>query len=234
MTKVRTPHAFAAPGCALLMGCSNAQGDGGIQPRGAFDPRWLCKALMAVAFVLCMLSAANGVQAQTVAPSTPPTVAQRFDAALLAYERNHWPEAYAGFTVLADGGHVQSARIAAQMHRWGPRLYSMRFVATTAQLALWQQLADTRAVELFRQGRFPEAYGRFIELANAGHPASARHALWMCEQGPTLFGSDWDCAPHEVEDWTRAAGVALPRIAMPQYVGPSLTTHLQPEKREIR
>lgn len=141
MTKVRTPHAFAARGCTLLMGCSNAQGDGGIQRRGAFDPRWLCKALMAVAFVLCLLSVANGVQAQTVAPSTPPTVAQRFDAALLAYERNHWPEAYAAFTVLADGGHVQSARIAAQMHRWGPRLYSMRFAATPAQQALWQQLA---------------------------------------------------------------------------------------------
>lgn len=91
-----------------------------------------------------------------------------------------------------------------------------------------------RAVELFRQGRFPEAYGRFIELANAGHPSSARHALWMCEQGPTLFGSDWDCAPHEVEDWARTAGVALPRIAMPEYVAPNVTTRLQPEKREIR
>ena len=81
-----------------------------------------------------------------------------------------------------------------------------------------------RAVELFRQGRFPEAYGRFIELANAGHPASARHALWMCEQGPTLFGSDWDCAPHELEEWARTAGVALPRNGMPQYVVPTGST----------
>jgi hypothetical protein len=60
-----------------------------------------------------------------------------------------------------------------------------------------------RALESFRQGRFPEAYGRFVDLANAGHPVSARYALWMCAEGPRLFGKDWDCAPHEVEDWTR-------------------------------
>jgi hypothetical protein len=62
-----------------------------------------------------------------------------------------------------------------------------------------------RALESFRQGRFPEACGRFVDLANAGHPASARYALWMCEQGPSLFGKDWDCAPHEIEDWAIAA-----------------------------
>jgi hypothetical protein len=62
-----------------------------------------------------------------------------------------------------------------------------------------------RAVDLFRQGRFPQAYGRFVELANLQHPASARYALWMCEHGPALFGSQWDCAPHEVEDWARSA-----------------------------
>jgi hypothetical protein len=70
-----------------------------------------------------------------------------------------------------------------------------------------------RAVESFRQGRFPQAYGRFINLANAGHPASARYALWMCEQGPTLFGKDWDCAPHEVEDWNRLGSQAMPKSA---------------------
>ena len=80
-----------------------------------------------------------------------------------------------------------------------------------------------RAVESFRLGRFPEAYGRFIDLANAGHPASARYALWMCEQGLALFGRDWDCVQHEVEGWARAAGVAPPRIAMRHYVTPTGT-----------
>ena len=77
-----------------------------------------------------------------------------------------------------------------------------------------------KAAEMFRQGRFPEAYGRFIELANAGHPASARYALWMCEQGPALFGKEWDCAPHEVEDWARLAGVPVPSLV----AGPSAAT----------
>jgi hypothetical protein len=65
-----------------------------------------------------------------------------------------------------------------------------------------------RAVESFRSGRFPEAYGRFIDLADAGHPASARYALLMCEHGLALFGKDWDCAPHQVEDWTQAASAS--------------------------
>lgn len=72
-----------------------------------------------------------------------------------------------------------------------------------------------RALESFRQGRFPDAYGRFATLANAGHPASALYALWMCDQGVPLFGSDWDCAPHEVETWLRAAGPMAPRFAAP-------------------
>ena len=62
----------------------------------------------------------------------------------------------------------------------------------------------TRAVESFRQGRFPEAYGCFIDLANAGHPASARYALWICEQGPALFGEDWDPCP-----WPCSAPAAI-------------------------
>ncbi len=78
-----------------------------------------------------------------------------------------------------------------------------------------------RAVELFRQARFSEAYGRFIELANAGHPASARYALWMCEQGPALFGKDWDCAPYEIDDWAWLATVARPSIAAGPYNAPA-------------
>jgi hypothetical protein len=67
-----------------------------------------------------------------------------------------------------------------------------------------------QAAKQFRDGRFPGAYGRFVALADAGHAPSARLALLMCEQGPTLFGSDWDCAPHQVQDWAEAAGVAAP------------------------
>jgi len=77
--------------------------------------------------------------------------------------------------------------------------------------------AHARALDSFRQGRFPEAYGRFVELADAGHGASARFALLMCEQGPALFGKDWDCGPEQVRDWARAAGVAAPRVVAMTY-----------------
>lgn len=69
------------------------------------------------------------------------------------------------------------------------------------------------ALESFRAGRFPEAYGRFIALAQIGHPASARYALWMCEHGLPLFGKNWDCSQEEVEDWARAARVAQFSVA---------------------
>lgn len=67
-------------------------------------------------------------------------------------------------------------------------------------------LAHARALELFRGARFSEAYGRFIELAEVGHPASARYAIWMCENGTALFNVPWDCAPHQLEDWRALAG----------------------------
>ncbi len=70
------------------------------------------------------------------APATP-----SFAAAMAAYESSHWAQSYEMLARLADGGHADAARIAAQMHRWGPRLYGQHFPATATQLAQWQQLA---------------------------------------------------------------------------------------------
>ena len=71
--------------------------------------------------------------------------------------------------------------------------------------------AHAQALDMFRRARFSEAYGRFIELAEVGHPASARYAIWMCENGTALFGVPWDCAPHELEEWRAVAnGPARP------------------------
>ena len=89
--------------------------------------------------------------------------------------------------------------------------------AMQATQATHDERMHARALESFRQGRFPEAYGRFIDLANAGHPAAARYALWMCEHGLALFGKDWDCATQEAQDWARAAGVAPPHIKAQSY-----------------
>ena len=139
MTNVRTLRTFAAPGCALLTDCSSVQGDEGLQRRGEFNLRWFCKALMDVAVVLCLLAAAGGVQAQAIAPTSPPTAAQRFDAALEAYERNHWAEAYAALSALADGGYPEAARMALQMRQYGPALYGREFVASAVQVAQWKR-----------------------------------------------------------------------------------------------
>lgn len=66
------------------------------------------------------------------------------------------------------------------------------------------------AVDSFRKSRFPEAFGRFVALADAGHAPSASIALWMWQQGPDLFGKDWDCTPGQLEGWSRLAGVPTP------------------------
>jgi hypothetical protein len=68
-----------------------------------------------------------------------------------------------------------------------------------------------RAVESFRVGRYAEAYGRLVALANAGHGAAARQALWMCLNGPSLFGRDWDCSPQQVEAWAATPDAHAPR-----------------------
>ena len=126
--------------------CSSAAVFGGAEPgkfrrqrRGDFDPCWFFMALLEAACVLCLLAAASGVQAQTIAPSAPLTVAQRFDAALVEYERNHWPEAFAALSALADSGHREAARMALQMGQYGPALYGREFVASADQLARWKQ-----------------------------------------------------------------------------------------------
>lgn len=94
-------------------------------------------------------------------------------------------------------------------------------MSATAAPPSYAERMHARAVESFRHGRFPEAYGRFIDLANAGHPPSARYALWMCMEGLQLFGKDWDCAPHEAEDWARAATIASPRTVARQNNAPT-------------
>jgi hypothetical protein len=94
-------------------------------------------------------------------------------------------------------------------------------------------LADrqhAQAVESFRIGRYPEAYGRFVALADAGHGAAARKALWMCLYGPTLFGRDWDCSPQQVEAWAATPDAQVPRP--PTYAGiASGATAARPQRR---
>lgn len=73
---------------------------------------------------------------------------------------------------------------------------------------------QARAVEAFRAGRFPEAYGRFVQLADLGDAEAARLALWMYQRGPTLFGREWDATPDQIADWSaQAARRAFPPVS---------------------
>lgn len=74
-----------------------------------------------------------------------------------------------------------------------------------------------QAVKLFSHARKAEAYGRFINLADAGHAPAAHLAMLMCQRGPELFGRDWDCSPEQLQDWARTAGVAAPAMRVQSY-----------------
>lgn len=67
-----------------------------------------------------------------------------------------------------------------------------------------------RAVGSFREGRFPEAFGRFAALADAGHAPSASTALWMFLNGPNVFGRDWDSHQDQLTAWAQLARQPVP------------------------
>lgn len=73
------------------------------------------------------------------------------------------------------------------------------------------------ALTSFRQARFSEAYGRLMALADAGHAPSARVALWMYENGPTLFGKDWDSSQEQLTAWAQLAGQPAPVMVAATY-----------------
>jgi hypothetical protein len=73
------------------------------------------------------------------------------------------------------------------------------------------------AVASFRQARFPEAYGRFVQLADAGHAPSAEMALWMFKSGPKVFGSDWDSNQEQLAAWAQLARQPAPVMVARHY-----------------
>ena len=90
-----------------------------------------------------LLAASGPAQAGSASPCLveAPSAVERFDEAMQAYERNHWPQAFDAFALLSEAGHANAARMVMQMHRHGPRLYGQQFPLTTLQL---QRLAQIR------------------------------------------------------------------------------------------
>lgn len=94
-----------------------------------------CFGVAAAWFVASTLAAAQGGE----------ELEPRFAQAHQAYERNHWHEAYVEFGRLGELGHVESARIALQMWRFGPLLFGTSLSADEARLMRWVQAASCDA-----------------------------------------------------------------------------------------
>jgi len=73
------------------------------------------------------------------------------------------------------------------------------------------------AVFSFQQGRFPEAYGRFIALADAGHAPSADAALFMAQNSAAVFSKDWDVTQEQLTAWAALTGRTAPVLQARSY-----------------
>ena len=73
--------------------------------------------------------------------------------------------------------------------------------ASSLQLSARQLKLQEGATEAFRQHRYAQAYGRYVELADAGHPPSARMAMVMLQNGPALFGGEFAATTSQYARW---------------------------------
>ena len=87
--------------------------------------------------------------------------------------------------------------------------------AAQAQMApsVAEQL-QAKAEALFQNGRFPDAYGRFIALADAGHAPAAEVSLFMYLHGTTLFRNDWVITQNQLTAWAALTGRPEPLSAL--------------------
>lgn len=72
----------------------------------------------------------------------------RFQQALQAYEQSHWGTAFDVLSLLADEGHVPSARMALLIARFGTPLYATRFEAAEGRRQRWLSVATAEGVPL--------------------------------------------------------------------------------------
>jgi hypothetical protein len=89
--------------------------------------------LLALTLILAAAMTARSAGAQAADPAAEST----FDSAMLAYEHNHWEQAFTLLARLADQGHPEARRMALQMLRHGPRLYGMTFEVASSRRLTW-------------------------------------------------------------------------------------------------
>lgn len=72
----------------------------------------------------------------------PDSMQAAFDRAMVEYTRCHWKAAWEQLAHLADAAHPVAARLALDMHRFGPRLFGGAFHADTRRLVAWARCVD--------------------------------------------------------------------------------------------
>jgi len=94
--------------------------------------------------------------------------------------------------------------------------------AAQAQSVPMREKLQASAVTSFQQGRFPEAYGRFVALADAGHAPAAELALFMSQNDIALFGKDWDVSQEQLSAWAALTGRPAPVLQARTYARPAV------------
>ncbi|TMH35975.1 MAG: hypothetical protein E6H58_02870 [Betaproteobacteria bacterium] len=109
------------------------------QARGPSGFRWTARVLivMAMACSAFVLMSANVALAEPAAITVAPVTDAA--AATTPSERSVWADVFTGVAHRADAGSVEAARLALQMHRYGPVVYGISFEATARQLQRWQR-----------------------------------------------------------------------------------------------
>jgi hypothetical protein len=118
-----------------------------------------------------------------------------------------WP------SLVASGQPVMSHRTA--LFVYAAASFTALVVAGFARAAQAQSVPlrdklHDHAVASFQQGRFPEAYGRFMALADAGHAPAAELALFMAQNSTAVFGKDWDVTQEQLTAWAALTGKPAP------------------------
>jgi hypothetical protein len=58
-------------------------------------------------------------------------------------------------------------------------------------------------MQLYRQGHWSGAYGRFAALADQGHAEAARIALLMLRHGSKMYGHEWAASQPQIDQWMK-------------------------------
>jgi hypothetical protein len=105
----------------------------------------------------------------------------------------------AALLIGCSAGHAQTDLAAAT-----PYLADPSPTVRAAAVEDTARFAD--AMQLYRDGRWSAAYGRFLVLADRGNIDAARIALLMLRHGREMYDTDWTAAPSQVADWERMVG----------------------------